>query len=111
MKEWRGDYDSDEAYEKALEEVRKYFFEDDPDATEEEYEEHLQEFREACKWHIEDDLYEDFTFDENGFVINVSGIDAQGFEGEDCRQSYTDGCAPDYGFLESEIRRELAEDE
>lgn len=51
------------------------------------------------------------TFDENGFVINVSDIDAQGYEGEDCRQSYTDGCAPDYGFLESEIRRELAEDQ
>lgn len=41
----------------------------------------------------------------------MSDIDAQGYEGEDCRQSYTDGCAPDYGFLESEIRRELAEDE
>ncbi len=39
---WRGDYDSDEAYKKALEEDRKYFFEDDPDATEEEYEEYLQ---------------------------------------------------------------------
>ncbi len=51
------------------------------------------------------------TFDENGFVIDVSDIDAQGFEGEDCRQSYTDGCSPDYGFLESEISRELAEDE
>ncbi len=30
-----------------LKRIRKYFFEDDPDATEEEYEEHLQEFREA----------------------------------------------------------------
>ena len=25
------------------------------------------------------------TFDENGFVIDVSDIDAQGYEGEDCR--------------------------
>ena len=69
---WRGDYDSDEAYEKALEEDRKYFFEDDPDATEEEYEEHLQKFREACKWHIEDDLYEDFTFDDPGEAMRFA---------------------------------------
>lgn len=89
---WRGDYDSDEAYEKALEEDRRYFFEDDPDATEEEYEEHLQEFREACKWHIEDDLYEDFTFDDPGeatrFAKCLSDIQCKRYSGENTGSHY-----------------------
>ena len=75
-----------------LKRIASTFFEHDPDATEEEYEEYLQEFREACKWHIEDDLYENFTFDDPGeatrFAKCLSDVQCKRYSGENSGSHY-----------------------
>lgn len=48
-------------------------------------------------------------FDKKGHIVDVIRVRANGLESEDCRRSNFDECYPDFGFVEDEIRAELAE--